>query len=107
MHWSASTDRDNAGNAITTKNLKWDTGSNALYEGAEKTIDFQKTIKIDGQRTGKVAFEIDVKKLLSSTDIPWSNNTISQSKPEQMKAFRDTFLQQSLTLKSAESQSAN
>lgn len=86
----------------TSKAIKWDTGSNELYEGAQKEITFANPIKIDAQNAAKVNFEVDVKELLATTSAPWTDNTISQSKKDLMKSLRDVMLQKAIILKSSE-----
>jgi len=93
IHW--------AGGTPTSKALSWETGSNALFDGAEKTVDLTTPLKIDAQNSGKVTFNVDVKELLSATDLPWVNNIIGQNKKDLMIAFRETFLSKSLTFKEA------
>lgn len=95
IHWGDGTP--------TSKALSWETGSNELFDGAEKTVDLTSPLKIDAQNSGKVTFNVDVKELLSATDLPWVNNSISQSKKDLMIALRDTFLSKSLTFKEASS----
>lgn len=102
VHWAASPDRDNEGNPIITKSLRWDSGSNELYIGAERSFAFPNSVKIDAQNAGRINFEVDVKELLETTDLPWANNVISQSKKDLMKAFRDALLDKSVTLKGVE-----
>ncbi|MGO1245506.1 MAG: MbnP family protein [Sphingobacterium sp.] len=97
IHWADGTP--------TSKALSWETGSNELFKGAEKTVDLTTPLKIDAQNSGKVTFKVDVKELLAATDLPWVNNSISQNKKELMKALRDAFLSKSLTFKEAGSAS--
>ncbi|GHE47714.1 MbnP family protein [Sphingobacterium griseoflavum] len=93
IHW--------AGGTPTSKALSWETGSNALFDGAEKTVELTAPLKIDAQNSGKITFNVDVKELLSANDLPWVNNSISQNKKDLMIALRDTFLSKSLTFKEA------
>lgn len=67
----------------------------------KKTIELATPLKIDAQNSAKITLDVDVKELLSATDQPWTNNSISQSKKELMKAFRNAFLSKSLTFKEA------
>ncbi|MBL1410028.1 MbnP family protein [Sphingobacterium faecale] len=97
IHWAAGTP--------TSKALSWETGSNALFDGAEKTITLTTPLKVDAQNSGKVVLNVDVKELISATDLPWVNNSISQGKKDLMIALRDTFLSKSLTLKESTSSS--
>ncbi|WP_282637390.1 MbnP family protein [Sphingobacterium thalpophilum] len=93
IHW--------ADGAPTSKAMSWETGSNELFDGAEKTIELATPLKVDAQNSAKITLDVNVKELLSATDQPWTNNSISQSKKELMIAFRDTFLSKSLTFKEA------
>lgn len=93
IHWADGTP--------TSKALSWETGSNELFDGAEKTVELATPLKIDAQNSGKIIFNVDVKELLSATDLPWVNNSISQRKKDLMIAVRDAFLGKSLTFKEA------
>lgn len=95
IHWAEGTP--------TSKALSWETGSNELFDGAGKTVELTTPLKIDAQNSGKVTFNVDVKELLSATDLPWVNNSISQNKKDLMIALRDAFLSKSLTFKEASS----
>ncbi|WP_270089722.1 MbnP family protein [Sphingobacterium sp. SYP-B4668] len=93
IHWADGTP--------TSKALSWETGSNELFDGAEKTVELATPLKIDARNSGKIIFNVDVKELLSATDLPWVNNSISQRKKDLMIAVRDAFLGKSLTFKEA------
>ena len=84
------------------KNLRWDSGSNALFEGAEKSINFPTAVTVNHEQGLHVGFQIDVRQLLSTTPDPWRDNLISQSRPELMTAFRDALLQRGIILQQAE-----
>ncbi|MCL7989075.1 hypothetical protein M8998_14090 [Sphingobacterium sp. lm-10] len=84
------------------RNLRWDSGSNALFEGAEKNINFPNAITLNEEQGLQVDLRIDVRQLLSTTLDPWRDNVISQSRPEMMRAFRDALLQRGISLQRAE-----
>lgn len=80
------------------KSLRWDSGSNALYQGAEKTINFPSAVTLDQTKGLSIDFKVDVQQLLSASANPWVDNMISQSRPEMMIQFRDALLQKAIVL---------
>lgn len=83
------------------KSLRWDSGSNALYQGAEKSITFPSAITIDQKQGLNVHVKVDVRELLTTSNDPWQNNMITQSTPELMLAFRNALLEKAMQLESA------
>lgn len=90
-----------------TKSLRWDSGSNALYDGAEKTVNFANAITLDHSKGVKVDFKVDIQQLLSTTTNPWVDNVISQSRPDMMVQFRDALLQKAIVLGDVTNSSTN
>ncbi len=89
------------------KSLRWDSGSNALFQGAEKTVKFPNMVTLDQTKGLNVDFKVDVQQLLSTAANPWVDNMISQSRPEMMVQFRDALLQKAIVLAEVKNGTAN
>ena len=68
----------------TTKTFVAETGLNANYK--TKTIDFAKTLRVDGDKTANVKVDLNVVSLLSGLDV-FSNNVIGGDTPTQMSTL--------------------
>lgn len=89
------------------KSLRWESGSNALFQGAEKTVNFPNAITLDQTKGLNIDFKVDVQQLLSTSANPWADNTISQSRPDMMIQFRDALLQKAIVLAEVQNSTAN
>lgn len=68
----------------TTKDFVAETGLNANYKS--KTIDFAKTLRIDGDKTANIKLDLNVASLLTGLDV-FTTNVIGGSTPTEMSTL--------------------